>query len=250
MLELKNVQCHYGRITAVNGVSLSVSKGELVSIIGANGAGKSTLFSTICGLLTTWDGEILFKGASLRGLPPSDIVSRGISMVPEGRQIFAPLSVMDNLLLGSYCVKQSRKARKREIARMMDLFPILGERRDQPAGTLSGGEQQMLAIGRALMAKPELLVLDEPSMGLAPKIVKTIFNTIRQLRSEGVTIVLVEQNAGAALAISDRGYVLETGKVVLEGSAKALFCDEGVKQAYIGKTPTAPPRDESLLIGA
>ncbi len=250
MLELKNVQCRYGRITAVNGVSLAVSKGELVSIIGANGAGKSTLFSAICGLVTAWDGEIRFKGASLKGLSPSDIVSRGISMVPEGRQIFAPLSVMDNLLLGSYCVKQTRGARKREIARMMELFPILGERRDQPAGTLSGGEQQMLAIGRALMAKPELLVLDEPSMGLAPKIVKMIFDTIQQLRAEGVTIVLVEQNAGAALAIADRGYVLETGKVVLEGSAGALLCDEGVKQAYIGGTPHSPPRDELLLIGA
>ena len=250
MLELKNVHCHYGRITAVSGVSLSVSKGELVSIIGANGAGKSTLFSAICGLVTAWDGEILFKGASLRGVSPSAIVSRGISMVPEGRQIFAPLSVMDNLLLGSYCVKQTRAARKREIARMMDLFPILGERQDQPAGTLSGGEQQMLAIGRALMAKPELLVLDEPSMGLAPKIVKTIFDTIQHLRAEGVTIVLVEQNAGAALAISDRGYVLETGKVVLDGSAMALLCDEGVKQAYIGGMPTASPRDEQLLIGA
>ena len=234
MLELKNLHCHYGSIEAVKGVTLSVREGEIVSIIGANGAGKSTMLSAICGLVSSWEGEILFQGTSLAGLSPSDIVRLGISMVPEGRQIFSPMSVMDNLLLGSYCVKQTRGQRREEMDRMVDLFPILGERMTQLAGTLSGGEQQMLAIGRALMAKPKLLVLDEPSMGLAPKIVNTIFATISSLRKEGVTIVLVEQNAGAALAIADRGYVLETGAVVMEGYAGDLLCHEGVKQAYLG----------------
>ncbi len=237
MLRIKNLKCSYGSITAVHGVSLSVKEGELISIIGANGAGKSSLLLTICGLMKTWSGEILFRGKPLKGMSPPAIVRSGISMVPEGRQIFSPLSVMDNLKMGAYTMY--RKGMKAEVEEdfqlVLDMFPILRERADQLAGTLSGGEQQMLAIGRALMARPRLLVLDEPSMGLAPKFVDMIFNTIETLRDQGVTILLVEQNARAALKISDRGYVLETGKMVLQGSAEELLVDDDVKRAYLGQ---------------
>ena len=237
MLRITNLQCSYASIKAVHGVSLSVKEGELISIIGANGAGKSTLLLAICGLLTTWDGEIVFQDASLSGMSPPDIVRAGISMVPEGRQIFAPLSVMDNLHLGAYTMyrKGKKKQVREDLAMVLEMFPILKERGQQLAGTLSGGEQQMLAIGRALMARPRLLVLDEPSMGLAPKIVEMIFGVIETLRSQGVTILLVEQNARAALKIADRGYVLETGTVVLQGSADELLVDDDVKRAYLGK---------------
>lgn len=222
---------------AVQGVSLSVREGELISIIGANGAGKSTLLLAISGLLTTWDGEIIFKKQSLKGMSPPAIVRQGISMVPEGRQIFSPLTVMDNLRMGAYTIyrKGLKQQVKDDLEMIMDMFPILRERAEQLAGTLSGGEQQMLAIGRALMARPTLLVLDEPSMGLAPKIVEMIFTTVQKLRQEGVTILLVEQNARAALKIADRAYVLETGKIVLEGSAEELLVDDDVKRAYLGK---------------
>ncbi|MBF0227998.1 MAG: ABC transporter ATP-binding protein [Desulfamplus sp.] len=237
MLRIKNLRCSYGSIMAVQGVSLSVRQGELISIIGANGSGKSTLLLAISGLLTTWEGEIIFKEQTLKGMSPPAVVRQGISMVPEGRQIFSPLTVMDNLKMGAYTMY--RKGLKREVEQdfemIMDMFPILRERANQLAGTLSGGEQQMLAIGRALMSRPRLLILDEPSMGLAPKIVEMIFDTIQNLRREGVTILLVEQNARAALKISDRGYVLETGKMVLEGSAKELLVDDDVKRAYLGK---------------
>ncbi|MBF0468614.1 MAG: ABC transporter ATP-binding protein [Desulfamplus sp.] len=237
MLRIKNLKCGYGRIMAIQGVSLSVRQGELISIIGANGSGKSTLLLAICGLLKTWDGEILFKDNDLKGMSPQSIVRQGISMVPEGRQIFAPLSVMDNLKMGGYTMyrKGLKKQVEQDLETIMDMFPILRERQNQLAGTLSGGEQQMLAIGRALMARPSLLVLDEPSMGLAPKIVEMIFATIQGLRQEGVTILLVEQNARAALKIADRGYVLETGKMVLQGSAEELLVDDDVKRAYLGK---------------
>lgn len=237
MLRIKNLKCSYGSITAVHGVSLSVKKGELISIIGANGAGKSSLLLAVCGLMKSWSGEILFNDAPLAGMSPPAIVRAGISMVPEGRQIFSPLSVMDNLKMGAYTMY--RKKMKTEVASdlnmVLKMFPILRERAEQLAGTLSGGEQQMLAIGRALMARPQLLVLDEPSMGLAPKIVDMIFNTIENLRNQGVTILLVEQNARAALKIADRGYVLETGKMVLQGSADELLVDDDVKRAYLGQ---------------
>lgn len=237
MLRIKNLKCTYGSIMAVHGVSLSVRQGELISIIGANGSGKSTLLLAICGLLTTWEGEIFFKDQSIKGMSPPAIVRQGISMVPEGRQIFSPLSVVDNLKMGAYTMY--RKGLKEQVVQdfemIMDMFPILRERSDQLAGTLSGGEQQMLAIGRALMARPALLVLDEPSMGLAPKIVEMIFDVIQKLRQEGVTIMLVEQNARAALKIADRGYVLETGKMVLQGSAEELLVDDDVKRAYLGR---------------
>ncbi|SLM29386.1 leucine/isoleucine/valine transporter subunit; ATP-binding component of ABC superfamily [Desulfamplus magnetovallimortis] len=237
MLRIKNLKCSYGNIMAVQGASLSVNNGELISIIGANGSGKSTLLLAICGLLTSWEGEIIFKEKNIKGLSPPSIVKSGISMVPEGRQIFSPLSVIDNLKMGAYTMY--RKGMKKEVSddldMIMELFPILRERANQLAGTLSGGEQQMLAIGRALMARPQLLVLDEPSMGLAPKIVDMIFGIIKNLRKEGVTILLVEQNARAALKISDRGYVLETGKIVLQGSAEELLVDDDVKRAYLGR---------------
>jgi branched-chain amino acid transport system ATP-binding protein len=237
MLKIRNLKCFYGRIMAIKGVSLSVGEGELVSLIGANGSGKSTLLQAICGLLSGWEGELVFKNDSLKGLRPPSIVQKGISLVPEGRLIFPPLSVLDNLKLGAYT--RYRKKQHNEIAqdleRIMTLFPVLKERVRQAAGTLSGGEQQMLAIGRALMARPSLLVLDEPSMGLAPLLVDKILKTLVQLREDGITILLVEQNAQAALKIADRGYVLETGRVVLQGNAEDLLADDEVKRAYLGK---------------
>jgi branched-chain amino acid transport system ATP-binding protein len=237
MLKIRNLKCYYGRIMAIKGVSLSVGEGELVSLIGANGSGKSTLLQAICGLLSGWEGELVFKNDSLKGLRPPSIVQKGISLVPEGRLIFPPLSVLDNLKLGAYT--RYRKKQHSEIAQdlemVMTLFPVLKERIRQAAGTLSGGEQQMLAIGRALMARPSLLVLDEPSMGLAPLLVDKILKTLVQLRENGITILLVEQNAQAALKIADRGYVLETGRVVLQGNAEDLLADDEVKRAYLGK---------------
>lgn len=237
MLRIKNLKCSYGSIIAVHGVSLSVKEGELISIIGANGAGKSSLLLAISGLLKSWTGEMLFQEKSLKGMSPPDIVRAGISLVPEGRQIFGPLSVMDNLKMGAYTLY--RKGMKTEVAKdleyIQDMFPILRERAEQPAGTLSGGEQQMLAIGRALMARPKLLILDEPSMGLAPRIVEQILQTIVTLKESGVTVMLVEQNARAALRIADRGYVLETGKTVLQGTGEELLLDDDVKRAYLGQ---------------
>ncbi len=237
MLRIKNLKCSYGNIMAVHGVSLSVKQGELISIIGANGAGKSSLLLAICGLLKTWEGEIVFQEKTIRGMSPPAIVRAGISMVPEGRQIFSPLSVLDNLKMGAY-TRYHRGLNhevNQDLEMVMEMFPILKERARQAAGTLSGGEQQMLAIGRALMTRPRLLVLDEPSMGLAPKIVSMIFKVITTLRDQGVTILLVEQNARAALKIADRGYVLETGKMVLQGSAEELLVDDDVKRAYLGR---------------
>ncbi|ACN17183.1 LivF5 [Desulforapulum autotrophicum HRM2] len=237
MLKIKNLKCSYGSIMAVHGVSLSVKQGELISIIGGNGAGKSSLLLAVCGLLKTWEGEIEFQKKNIRGMSPPAIVRAGISMVPEGRQIFSPLSVLDNLKMGAYT--RYHRGLKQEIQEdlemVLEMFPILRERARQAAGTLSGGEQQMVAIGRALMARPRLLVLDEPSMGLAPKIVTMIFKVITTLRDQGVTILLVEQNARAALKIADRGYVLETGKMVLQGSGEELLVDDDVKRAYLGQ---------------
>ncbi len=222
---------------AIKGVSLSVAQGELVSLIGANGAGKSTLLQAICGLLSRWKGEVLFQNVPIKGIDPPGIVRKGISMVPEGRLIFPPLSVMDNLKLGAYTMYRRKQHHQiaQDLEMVMTLFPVLKERIHQPAGTLSGGEQQMLAIGRSLMARPQLLLLDEPSMGLAPLLVDKILKTLVDLRENGLTILLVEQNATAALKIADRGYVLETGRMVLQGTAADLLADEEVKRAYLGK---------------
>jgi branched-chain amino acid transport system ATP-binding protein len=237
MLRIRNLKCFYGQIMAVKGISLSVKQGEIITLIGANGSGKSTLMEAVSGLLPSWSGEILFEGKNLKGMDPPAIVRSGISLVPEGRLIFPPLTVHDNLLLGAYTML--KKKARHDVAEAMDtvtgLFPILKERFKQPAGTLSGGEQQMLAIGRALMAKPRLLLLDEPSMGLAPLIVEKIMDVLEVLRRKGLTILLVEQNARAALTVADRGYVFETGSVVLEGAADDLLADTNVKRAYLGK---------------
>ena len=237
MLRIKNLHAYYGRIKALDNVSLHVQPGEIVSLIGANGAGKTTILNTISGLIRCSQGEIKFEGKEINKLRPEKVVAAGISQVPEGRQIFGPLTVLENLELGAFL--RFKKKEKEAIARDLDwvfqLFPRLKERSGQIAGTLSGGEQQMLAIGRALMAKPKLLLLDEPSMGLAPLIVKDIMNTVSELRRSGVTVLMVEQNARASLTISDRGYVLETGRVVLQGPSDELMNDSDVKRAYLGK---------------
>lgn len=238
MLRVRNLKCYYGKIRAINGVSLSVRPGELIALIGANGAGKSTLLQAVCGLISQWEGEIELEKRSLRGLKAPTIVERGLSLVPEGRLLFPPMSVLDNLRLGAYLRYRRREQRvliAEDLERVMALFPVLQERAVQPAGTLSGGEQQMLAIGRALMARPRLLLLDEPSMGLAPFLVRLILDTLVQLKLEGMTILLIEQNARAALQIADRGYVLENGQIVLEGAAADLLADQDVKRAYLGK---------------
>lgn len=237
MLRIRNLKCYYGRIRAINGVSLSVRKQELIALIGANGAGKSTLLQTICGLLPRWDGEIEFEKGSLQGLKPPAIVKKGISLVPEGRMLFPPMSVMDNLRLGAYLRYRQRDHERinEDLETVLELFPVLRERAKQAAGTLSGGEQQMLAIGRALMARPRLLLLDEPSMGLAPFLVRVILDVLVKLKEQGITVLLVEQNARAALQIADRGYVLENGRVVLDGPAADLLADQDVKRAYLGK---------------
>jgi branched-chain amino acid transport system ATP-binding protein len=234
MLEIKNLQVSYGAIAALHGISLSVNAGSIVTLIGANGAGKTTTLKTISGLLKPKSGEILYDGKNIAGLPPHQIVARGISHVPEGRMIFVNLTVLENLQLGAY-LQSDRQAVRRELAHVFNLFPRLQEREKQIAGTLSGGEQQMLAIGRALMSKPKLLLLDEPSLGLAPLLVKTIFEKIVEInRERGLTILLVEQNANLALEISHSGYVLETGKVVLSGDSASLRQNPQVQSAYLG----------------
>ena len=239
MLKIKNINSFYGKVHALKNVSLHLKQGEIVTLIGANGAGKTTLLNSLSAVIPTGSGEILFEGAPIMNLPPERIVRLGISQVPEGRQVFNPLSVADNLELGAYLRYRSREG-KGEIAKDLDtvyaLFPRLLERRKQAAGTLSGGEQQMLAIGRALMARPRLLLLDEPSMGLAPLVVQEIFRVLETLRSEKkTTILLVEQNARAALRLADRGYVLETGKVILEGLTSELLENKDVQRAYLGR---------------
>jgi len=239
MLTVRNVHAHYGMVHALKSVSLHLDEGEIVSLIGANGAGKTTLLNTISGILPATGGEILFRGKPVTTLFPDAIVSAGISQVPEGRQIFKGLSVHDNLLLGAYLrLKGGEKkgAIRDDIERIHHLFPRLKEREKQMAGTLSGGEQQMLAIGRALMARPRLLLLDEPSMGLAPLVVQEIFAVLQQLRrDEGTTILLVEQNAKGALKLSDRGYVIETGRIILEGASSDLLENRDVQRAYLGR---------------
>jgi branched-chain amino acid transport system ATP-binding protein len=234
MLEIKNLIVGYGAITALHGVSLSVKAGSIVTLIGANGAGKTTTLKTISGLLKPRGGGIIYDGKNIAGLPPHQIVKLGISHVPEGRMIFANLTVLENLQLGAYLQKDAQVVR-REMDFVFATFPRLKERGKQIAGTLSGGEQQMLAIGRALMSKPKLLLLDEPSLGLAPLLVKTIFEKIVEInRQQGLTILLVEQNANLALAISHSGYVLETGKITLEGDSASLRQNPQVKSAYLG----------------
>jgi branched-chain amino acid transport system ATP-binding protein len=234
MLEIKNLVVNYGAIAALHGISLSVPAGKIVTLIGANGAGKTTTLKTISGLLKPASGEILYEGKNIAGLPPHQIVARGISQSPEGRMVFANLTVLENLQLGAYLQKDKNVVR-RELEHIFALFPRLKEREKQIAGTLSGGEQQMLAIGRALMSRPKLLLLDEPSLGLAPLLVKTIFEKIVEInRAQGLTILLVEQNANLALEISHVGYVLETGKVVLQGDSCELRQNPKVKSAYLG----------------
>ncbi len=238
MLRLKNINTYYGQVHALRNVSLHLAKGEIVTLIGANGAGKTSLLNTLSAITPARSGEIHFQGEGIGTLPPDRIVELGISHVPEGRQVFKPLSVEDNLELGAYLRyrKKEKIAIRQDLEMIYELFPRLRERRKQMAGTLSGGEQQMLAIGRALMARPKLLLLDEPSMGLAPLVVQEIFRVIENLRREkGTTVLLVEQNAKAALALADRGYVLETGKMILEGVASELLENREVQRAYLGK---------------
>jgi len=232
LLEISGLSSRYGRIPALNGIDLTVAEGELLALVGGNGAGKTTLLRTISGVRPTAGGTVRFAGADITELAPHRRVQLGISQVPEGRQVFGPLSVADNLMLGGYT--RPRREAAEDIEKIYGMFPSLADRRTQPAGTLAGGQQQMLAIGRALMARPRLLLLDEPSMGLAPLLVDEIFRAIVALKRQGATIFLVEQNAHAALAIADRGYVLETGRIVLQDSGKALLANERVKQAYLG----------------
>jgi len=233
LLTLDRVEAGYGPIHVLKGVSLRVAAGEIVALIGANGAGKSTLLRATSGLLPLRSGAITFAGENLARVPAHALVARGLAQVPEGRRVFARMSVLENLQLGAYTRPDPRIIAD-GIERAFALFPILKERRAQPAGTLSGGEQQMLAIGRALMCQPRLLLMDEPSMGVAPMVVQVIFATIQALNREGMTILLVEQNARQALGIAHRGYVLETGHIVLEGEAKALLADDRVRTAYLG----------------
>ena len=232
LLEIEGLASHYGRIQALRGIALAVEEGELVALVGANGAGKTTLLRTISGVQPATAGTIRFAGRDVTKSAPDRRVRLGIAQVPEGRQVFAPLAVEDNLRLGGY--SRPRAEMERALSETYARFPVLAERRRQPAGTLSGGQQQMLAIGRALMAHPRCLLLDEPSMGLAPMLVEEIFRTIQQLKEAGTTIFLVEQNAHAALAVADRGYVMETGAIVLSGSGDALLQNEQVKTAYLG----------------
>ncbi|MDR2825568.1 MAG: ABC transporter ATP-binding protein [Deltaproteobacteria bacterium] len=232
-LELRDVHVRYGNIEALHGINIHVNKGEIVTILGANGAGKSTTLMSISGLVRLSSGSIMFKDTPLHETPGHKIVGLGISQSPEGRRIFGPLTVLENLHMGAFTLKD-KKIIQNNLAWIFSLFPRLAERRRQLAGTLSGGEQQMLAIGRALMANPEVLLLDEPSLGLAPIMVKSIFSTIRFINKSGVTIVLVEQNARAALKLAGRGYVLEVGRVVMEKSAGELLNDPAVQNAYLG----------------
>ena len=233
MLEVKDLHVSYGAIKAVQGISFEMEQGETVALIGSNGAGKSTTLRTISGLEKAKSGSIVFQGQELTKLKPHQIVELGIAHVPEGRRVFARMSVDENLRMGANIIKD-RAQIKQDLERVYDIFPRLRERMKQQAGTLSGGEQQMLAMGRALMSKPKLLMLDEPSMGLAPILVEQIFDIIRELHAAGTTILLVEQNAQAALSVADRAYVLETGRITLSGTGKELMASDAVRKAYLG----------------
>ncbi|MGE7905328.1 ABC transporter ATP-binding protein [Peribacillus sp. NPDC094092] len=233
MLKIEDINVYYGNIQALKGVSLSINQGEIVTLIGANGAGKSTMLKSISGLLKPKQGKIIYEGQSIGGKAAQSIVKMGISHVPEGRRVFANMTVEENLQLGAY-LRKDKAGIKQDMEKVYELFPRLLERLKQQSGTLSGGEQQMLAMGRALMAKPRLLLLDEPSMGLAPLLVKQIFNIIEEINKTGTTILLVEQNANLALSIADRAYVVETGRIVLSGKSEELTASEEIKNAYLG----------------
>ena len=235
MLKIKNLEAGYGKLRVLKRISMHIDSGEIVTIIGANGAGKTTLLYTIAGMIKASAGDIVLYGQNITQTNPEKIVSAGCSLVPEGRQAFSTLSVQENLILGGYVQKKRKRNQREELQKIYDIFPVLKEREYQLAGTLSGGEQQMLAIGRALMAHPKLIMMDEPSTGLAPLIVKDIFQIIHRLRETGNTVLLVEQNAKAALGIADRGYVLETGKIILQGPAEDLLTNNDVQRAYLGR---------------
>lgn len=234
MLEIKDLEVYYGMIQAIKGISFEVNEGEVIALIGANGAGKTTTLHTISGLITPKKGTVTFEGQDITKTPAHKIVSAGMAHVPEGRRVFASLSVLQNLKLGAY-TRSSKEEIEDSLQMVYKRFPRLEERKNQPAGTLSGGEQQMLAMGRALMSKPRIILMDEPSMGLSPIFVNEIFDIIKKVSASGTTVLLVEQNAKKALSIADRGYVLETGRIVLEGAAQKLLNDESVKKAYLGE---------------
>lgn len=233
MLKIEGLNVHYGGIHALRNVSLMVPEQKIITLVGANGAGKSTLLRTICGLIPATSGTIQYFGYPITGISPHRIAREGIAMSPEGRRVFVNLSVYENLLMGAYIRREKREI-DRDVEWIFDIFPRLRERRKQYAGTLSGGEQQMLALGRALMSRPKLLLLDEPSLGLAPLLIQEVFRIIDKIHREGATILLIEQNAMAALSIADYGYVVETGNIILEGTGKDLLGDERVKKAYLG----------------
>lgn len=234
MLEVKDLEVYYGVIQAIKGISFEVNQGEVIALIGANGAGKTTTLQTITGMLQAKKGQILFEGQDITKMPGHKIVSMGMAHVPEGRRVFADLTVLENLKLGAYTRKDKNEIAE-TLKKVYQSFPRLEERKNQSAGTLSGGEQQMLAMGRALMSRPKIILMDEPSMGLSPIMVNEIFDIIRSVSESGTTVLLVEQNAKKALSIADRAYVLETGKIVLEGKAKDLLEDDSIKKAYLGE---------------
>jgi branched-chain amino acid transport system ATP-binding protein len=233
LLDVKDIHVFYGNIEAVKGISFHVDRGEIVCLIGANGAGKTTTLRTVSSLLRPREGAVFYEGQRIDLMPAHDVVRLGVAHAPEGRRIFPRMTVRENLDMGAFIRRDAEQ--RADMERVFELFPILSERARQAAGTLSGGEQQMLAIGRAMMAKPRLLLLDEPSMGLAPIVVQRIFDTIREINQQGTTILLVEQNAAQALSLANRGYVIETGRIVLENDAKALLADEQVRKAYLGE---------------
>lgn len=233
ILEIKDLNVRFGGIQAVDDISMGVKKGKIVTLIGANGAGKSTILRSVSGIVKPEHGEILFEGENILGLSPDKIVAKGITLVPEGRRVFPNLTVLENLKMGAYLRKDNYDD---DLKYVYQLFPRLEERHWQLAGTLSGGEQQMLAVGRALMSRPKLIMMDEPSLGLAPLVVKDIFSIIRTINENGITVLLIEQNANMALKTCDYGYVIETGNITLEGDGETLLNDEGVKEAYLGKT--------------
>ncbi len=234
ILEVQNLKVNYGVIEAIKGVSFQVEKGEIIALIGANGAGKTTIMHAVNGLLPVKEGKIFLDGEDITNIPAHKLISRGLTQVPEGRRIFQELTVLDNLLLGAYTRKDKKESRA-ALESVYEKFPILSERNKQIAGTLSGGEQQMLAMGRALMSRPRVLLLDEPSMGLSPLYVNEVFKIIKEINEAGTTVLLVEQNAKKALSVANRAYVLETGRIVLSGDAKELMYDENIKKAYLGE---------------
>ena len=234
MLEIKDLEVYYGVIQAIKGISFEVNKGEVIALIGANGAGKTTILHTITGLLSPKKGSVIYEGTDITKIPAHKIVSLGMAHVPEGRRVFADLSVYENLKMGAYTRKDKNEVEE-TLEKVYERFPRLKERKNQMAGTLSGGEQQMLAMGRALMSKPKIILMDEPSMGLSPILVNEIFDIIQEVSKSGTTVLLVEQNAKNALSIADRAYVLETGKIVLDGKAEDLLNDDSIKKAYLGE---------------